>query len=160
MAQVYIRICEAAALNKLWRKEEALATFAKALAIAAPDGVVMPFVENGGWIDELLLAMQKEGQYRGFIDKILEISRSVSPQLQAIAAKLESDDGKKNLTEREKEIAELVAAGLSNRAIAKKLNIAAVTVQKTMTRIFIKLAVSNRTALTKLLIEQKKFKMY
>jgi ATP-dependent transcriptional regulator len=156
LAEVYIRISEAAALDKLWRREEALAALAKALAIAAPDGVVMPFAENGEWIAELLLELQRAGQYRDFIGKVLEISRPVIPNLQAIAAKLESDDGKTSLTGRETEIAELVAAGLSNRAIAKTLNLAAVTIGKTLTNIFIKLGVSNRTALTNLLGEQRK----
>jgi two-component system, NarL family, nitrate/nitrite response regulator NarL len=49
------------------------------------------------------------------------------------------------LTEREKEILELVAAGLSNKRIALKLDTHEKTVKHYMTRILAKLRMSNRT---------------
>jgi LuxR family maltose regulon positive regulatory protein len=94
LAQVYAHIYEAAAAARLGRREEAAATLEKALAIAAPDGLVMPF-------------------------------------------------------------AELVAAGLSNRAVGNTLYIAEITVKKALQKIYKKLGVSGRTALTKIMVEQK-----
>ncbi len=155
LAQIYIRICEAAALARLGRQQAAQAALAEALDLAAPDGVVMPFVENGEYIAELLAELQTAGRHRDFIGRIREMYPPVAEKWCAIAAKLDSEHVKPSLTRREAEIAALVAAGLSNQAVGKTLNITKETVKKTLRNIFIKLGVSNRTALTRVLIEQQ-----
>ena len=73
----------------------------------------------------------------------------------AINAKLGSGCKAARLTRREREIAELVAAGLSNRAIGETLFLAEITIKKALQSIFAKTDVKSRTALTKLMIEQE-----
>ncbi|MBP2628241.1 MAG: ATP-dependent transcriptional regulator [Firmicutes bacterium] len=53
-------------------------------------------------------------------------------------------------------VAELVATGLSNRVIGETLYIAEVTVKKVLQSIFVKMGINSRTALTKIVVEQKK----
>jgi non-specific serine/threonine protein kinase len=55
------------------------------------------------------------------------------------------DDGSVELTERELEVAELVAAGMSNRAVAARLVVSPRTVDGHMERILAKLAFTSRT---------------
>jgi DNA-binding CsgD family transcriptional regulator len=55
--------------------------------------------------------------------------------------------GKQELTTREREIAELVAAGLANKEIAARLFVTVNTVEKTLSRAYAKLGVHSRTAL-------------
>jgi RNA polymerase sigma factor (sigma-70 family) len=55
-------------------------------------------------------------------------------------------DGLEDLTRREREVLTCVAAGISNREIAKKLSISEQTVKTHLTRIFAKLQVTNRLA--------------
>lgn len=58
------------------------------------------------------------------------------------------------LTKREREIAELIAAGLRNRQIAERLQISRKTVETHQGRIFAKLAVTSRAALISRLAER------
>ena len=75
----------------------------------------------------------------------------LSPLLSArmVASMLHrEDDGKPgidDLTDREREILRLVAAGFSNKRIGRELDLHEKTVKHHMTRIFAKLKVSNRT---------------
>jgi ATP-dependent transcriptional regulator len=154
LAQVYTGILAAAALDRLGRRDEALAALEKALAIAAPDEVVMPFVENGDWIAGLLAALEA-GQHAAFIGRIQKMYPPIAARWREIAARLSAEDGKPAFTKREAAIADLVAAGLSNQAIGKRLNIAEDTVKKTLKKIFVKLGVSNRATLTRIVTEQK-----
>jgi len=55
--------------------------------------------------------------------------------------------GKQELTTREREIAELVAAGLANKEIAERLFVTVNTVEKTLSHAYAKLGVHSRTAL-------------
>lgn len=155
LAQVYIRICEAAALARLGRRQDALAALGQAFDLAAPDGVVMPFVENGEDIAALLAELSAAGRHRDFIGRIQELYPPIAERWRAIAAKLESAGGRPSLTEREATVAELVAAGLSDQAVGKTLHIAEVTAKKALHSAYRKLGVSNRAALTRVMLEQQ-----
>jgi LuxR family maltose regulon positive regulatory protein len=155
LAQVYIYICEAAALTRIGRQPDALVSLRRAIDLAAPDGIVMPFVENGEYIEELLAELQTAGPQPDFIAGIRELYPPVAEKWRTIAAKLSGSGGKPRLTEREAAVAELVAAGLSDKAVGKKLNIAEVTAKKALHRAYRKLGVSNRAALTRVMLEQK-----
>jgi DNA-binding NarL/FixJ family response regulator len=54
-----------------------------------------------------------------------------------------------SLTETERQIAELVAAGLSNKEVAARLFIAVRTVESTLSRVYEKLGVRSRTELAR-----------
>jgi len=155
LGQVYIYIYVAAAKLKLGRHEDAGVTLQEALAIAAPDQLSMPFVENSEYIVEILAVLEKNGYYSEFIGRIGEIFWSIAKNREGMLAKLSNSNSKLTLTDRECAIAELVATGLSNMAIGKTLYIAEVTVKKALQSIFVKLGISSRTALAKIMIEQK-----
>jgi DNA-binding NarL/FixJ family response regulator len=55
------------------------------------------------------------------------------------------------ITDREREVATLVAAGLSNREIGDRLNVSARTVEGHLYRIFTKLGIADRDDLARLL---------
>ena len=155
LGQVYIYIYEAAAKFKLGRYEDGLATLRQAVAIAAPDRVQMPFVENGEYIADGLVALESDGYWPEFIGMIREAFPPIAGNCAAMKAKLGSGCKAGRLTKREREIAELVAAGMSNRAIGEALFLAEITVKKALQSIFAKTDVKSRTALTKLMVEQE-----
>jgi DNA-binding NarL/FixJ family response regulator len=64
-----------------------------------------------------------------------------------VVEKRGGDSGIQALTGREREISELVALGLQNKAIAARLHISETTVRHHLTSIFVKLDVSNRLEL-------------
>jgi len=155
LGQVYTYIYEAAAKFKLGHQGDARATLQKALDIAAPDQVIMPFVENGEYIIDMLIILEKNRRYAEFIGRVRDVFPSIAISRDAMSAKLNSADRQPVFTEREWSIAELVATGLSNRDIGKTLHIAEVTVKKALQNIFVKIGVSSRTALAKIVIEQR-----
>jgi two-component system, NarL family, nitrate/nitrite response regulator NarL len=59
------------------------------------------------------------------------------------------------LTERERQIAKLVSAGLSNKAVGQQLNLAAGTIKVHLHNIYQKLEISNRTTLTALAVSDQ-----
>ena len=83
-----------------------------------------------------------------------ERSQNLSPNGQAIdAAKIEKLLGL--LTERESQIVRLVSEGLSNKEIARQLNISGGTVKVHLHNIFQKLEISNRTVLATIALLQR-----
>ena len=59
------------------------------------------------------------------------------------------------LTKRERQIAELVSAGLPNKEVGRQLDLTAGTVKVHLHNIFSKLAINNRTALTELAVSAR-----
>ena len=152
---VYTHIYTAAAYHRLEHHQEAQAVLRQAVEIAAADQLIMPFVENGEDIGPILDELAKTEPYAGFIGRVKEIYTAFAPKLVAMRTAGEPDNAVASLTAREREIAGLVAAGLSNQAIAKQLIIEETTVKKTLQNIYAKLGIGSRTMLARLIIERK-----
>ncbi len=155
LGQVYTYIYEAAAKFRLGWHDDARATLCKALDIASHDQVIMPFVENSEYIVDMLNHLEREGHYSNFIDKIRERFPQIIKQRDTMLKEISFKNGRSLLTEREWAIAELVATGLSNRVIGETLYIAEITVKKVLQSIFAKMGINSRTALTKIVVEEK-----
>lgn len=121
--------------------------------------VMLTVSESGGDV-----ARAMRGGARGYVLKGVEAGslaeilaeiaageRYVSPALSARLLSDGAEPGPANgrsldaLDERQRRILDLVSAGLSNKEIAIELNLQEKTIKHQMTRIFSKLAVSNRT---------------
>lgn len=72
LVALHIRIQTAAAYEMLGKTEEAHALLAKALSDAAPDGFVMPFVENYGYLEQMLAREIRNG----LITRIIELGEA------------------------------------------------------------------------------------
>lgn len=136
---------EALALQALveWRRGEragAMAALERALRIAEPEGYVRLFIDFGLPIARLLQEAQSRGVLTDYTTMLLDafgedifiptISEGALPE---------------PLTQREEEVLELLAAGLTNREIGEQLVISPGTVKKHVANIYGKLGVSNRT---------------
>jgi LuxR family maltose regulon positive regulatory protein len=155
LGKVYTHIYVAAAHLRLQHRHEALAALRQAADIAAADGLIMPFVENGGHISAIFGELHKDERYAGFVTKVRKTYASFAKKLAAMRAAEEPGDGVASLTARECEVADLVAAGLSNQAIARELIIEETTVKKTLQNIYAKLGISSRTVLARMMLEGK-----
>lgn len=154
LGHVYTYIYVAVAHYRLKHDQEAQLSLKQAIDIAAPDQLIMPFVENGEYISSILIALEKDGQYAEFIGSVRKLYTVFSKRVEDMRANMEQSSGISNLTARERQIAELVAQGLSNYSVAEKLNIAEVTVKKALQNIYGKLGINSRTVLAKIMIEQ------
>jgi DNA-binding CsgD family transcriptional regulator len=80
--------------------------------------------------------------------------RSLGVRLQAGAARAGEASGIATLSEREREIAELVAQGRSNKEVGVTLYLSAKTIENHLSRIYAKLGVRSRVELTALLARE------
>ena len=148
LVALHLRVQTAAAYGKLGKTEEARAWLEKALSDAAPDGLVMPFVENYDYIKPLL-ARETQSPLAAQIMALGEAARARS---MAIVRPAVFDA----LTTREYEIVELMGQRLSNREIAEKLYLSEGSVKQYVNQIYSKLHIegdtrTKRTQLTALL---------
>lgn len=155
LGQIYTYIYAAVAYHRLKRREEARDTLRQAAAIAAPDQFILPFVENGDEIGPILGELETEECYAEFAASVKAAYAAFTPRLAAMRAAGQPGDAMDSLTPREREVAGLVADGLSNQAIAKQLIVEETTVKKTLQNIYAKLGIGGRTMLARLIIEQK-----
>ncbi|MEY9375093.1 response regulator [Rhizobium leguminosarum] len=85
---------------------------------------------------------------RGLAEAIRTVvrgSRYISPSIRAKMVEKTLLDRPGSLTPRETEVMELVAEGLTNKHIARRLNLQEKTIKHHMTEILLKLGASNRT---------------
>ena len=146
LAQIYTYIYIAAASARISRTDDAVAALEQALYFAMPDQVYMPFVENGDIIKPLLEGLKTQGKYADNITKILVLYEQYHTAVENMI-KENSMQSKVALTERENEIARLVAQGFSNKEIGKYLYISENTVKTQLKNIFKKLGINSRTLL-------------
>jgi ATP/maltotriose-dependent transcriptional regulator MalT len=147
-----IRIWMALAFHALGELRAARLAIEPALALAAPEGYVRSFVDEGAPMLELLLEARGRDNVPAYVEKLLaafadfrfqiadcrlEPKQSAIYNLQSAMVEL--------LTERELKVLRLIADGASNRAIAEQLVITVGTVKRHITNLFGKLGVRSRT---------------
>ena len=137
LVALHLRVQTAAAYGKLGKIEEARAWLEKALSDAAPDGFVMPFVENYDYIKPLL-ARETQSPLAAQIMALGEAAqaRSMASVRPAVLGAL---------TTREYEIVELMGQRLSNREIAEKLYLSEGSVKQYVNQIYSKLHIEGDT---------------
>ena len=137
LVALHLRVQTAAAYGKLGKIEEARAWLEKALSDAAPDGLVMPFVENYDYIKPLL-ARETQSPLAAQIMALGEAAqaRSKASLRPAVLGAL---------TTREYEIVELMGQRLSNREIAEKLYLSEGSVKQYVNQIYSKLHIEGDT---------------
>ena len=137
LVALHVRIQTAAAYARLGKPEEARAELKKALSDAEPDGFVMPFVENYGFLQPLLAQEIKSE----LIAKIAGLGEAAGARSAASARPAAFAA----LTPREFEIVELMTQRLSNREIAEKLYLSEGSVKQYVNQIYSKLHMEGDT---------------
>ena len=137
LVALHVRIQTAAAYARLGKTEEARAELKKALSDAEPDGFVMPFVENYGFLQPLLAQEIKSE----LIAKIAGLGEAAGARSAASARSAAFAA----LTPREFEIVELMTQRLSNREIAERLYLSEGSVKQYVNQIYSKLHIEGDT---------------
>ena len=142
---------QACALDIQGSREAAVNILVKALTLAEQEGFVRVFVDEGEVMRSLLVAARKlvgdlaSIPLKVYISKLIEaFPTSLAHNVVALSPD-EKESLVEPLTARELEVLLLVAAGDSNRTIAKKLVITVSAVKKHTGNLFGKLNVNSRT---------------
>jgi LuxR family maltose regulon positive regulatory protein len=154
-------VIEARALQALARsaggdQAAALGVLAEALALAAPEGYVRVFVDEGppmaALLHKLLVGRRQEqvalagAVPREYLARLVEAFEQAGLPIRAPAGRGVVVAGLvEPLTARELEVLQLLAVGAPNRAIAEQLVVTQETVKKHLSHLFDKLGAANRT---------------
>jgi LuxR family maltose regulon positive regulatory protein len=120
---------------------QALSALGEALTRAAPEGYVRSLVDLGPAMAPLLREAAAQGITPDYANDLLS-ALSVS---EGISAPSRAQPLVEPLSDRELEVLTLVAEGLSNRDVGRRLHIAESTVKSHLNHVYGKLAVDNRT---------------
>lgn len=144
--QLKVMLLQTIVYYEIGEKEEALQVLSNALALAKPGGIIRIFVDEGLAMARLLyeaLSYEIEPEY---VRRLLEaFPVSDSQQLPQAKLKRSNSEGLDSLSEREIEVLQLIAEGLSNQEVADRLYLSLYTVKVHARNIYSKLDVKNRT---------------
>jgi len=123
----------------------ALAALERSLALAEPEGYIRIFIDEGPPMAQLLSTAASPGTMPDYAARLLAAFESQVPMDQEKSLPGETQPLIEPLSERELEVLELIAQGLSNREIGQRLFIALNTVKGHNRKIYGKLQVQRRT---------------
>jgi LuxR family maltose regulon positive regulatory protein len=132
---IQILILQALTLHSLGHREESIRQIARALLLAQPEGYIRSFIDQDPAMAVILRNAAALGHSPNYVQVLLSIYG------ESVANDVILDP----LSERELEVLQLIADGLSNPQIAKSLIIAVSTVKTHVNKIYSKLGVRTRT---------------
>ena len=155
LVALYIRLQTASAYEALGNRAMARKLLARALEDAEPDGFVLPFAENAPYLMNHYSALSRELE-TPFAASVCELSERWLSRQQTSGSRQEPIEALRELSERERSVAQLMALRKTNREIAETLFLSEGTVKQYINRIYSKLqltgtAQEKRRALTALL---------
>lgn len=143
---IEILILQALSLQSRGDIDQALSILDQALIIAEPLGFIRVFVDEGPRIARLLYESLARGIAPDYIRRLLA-AFPVDESVQAGPTKHPDQSGLvEPLSERELEVLQLIAEGLTNSEVASRLFLSLNTIKVHTSNIYSKLAVNNRTS--------------
>ena len=140
-------ILQALAYQMCQEATQALDALLEAVRLAEPEGYIRCFVDEGTSMETLLSCLYQRECKRGptlYLDRLLAAFRQESKAHILAEEYAEAQRQSKLLSERERQVLQLLEQGASNQEIAQELVIAYDTVKRHVNHIFSKLGVSNR----------------
>jgi len=142
---IEILVLQALAHEALGDTSSALISLERALTQAEPEGYVRIFVDEGMPMALLMSAAAAHGIMPGYTGKLLAVFEAEQHKIEGISYLPPAQPLIEPLSQRELEVLQLMALGLSNREISERLFLALSTVKGHNRRIFGKFGVQRRT---------------
>lgn len=139
-------ILQSLAYEAAGESERSVQLLDEALALAAPGGLIRLFVDEGAPMARLLYDALARGVEPGFVRQLLAAFPAASAKSAQTSPPPEVEAGfVEPLSEREIEVLQLIAEGLTNQEVANRLYLSLHTVKVHARNIYGKLGVKNRT---------------
>ena len=135
---ITVHILQASVALRAGERDIARELLARAVKRAAPQALYRPFLDEDP--DTLALLPEVRSVAHAFVSQLCSDAASIRPNPQHADSYLVEP-----LSDREKQVLDLIAAGLANREIADELVIAPGTVKRHINHIYAKLGVRRRT---------------
>lgn len=142
LVALQVRIQTAAAYAALGKRPEARSLLGQALRAAAPDGLLLPFAENGRGLRPLLEGGAWEADLGDFPQRAADCIAAYEARCAALCTPGGGPAALVGLTGREREIAALIAARLTNGEIARRLFLSDGSVKQYVHQIYAKLGLT------------------
>jgi len=143
---IEILILQALAFQARGDTDWAMTTLGKALTLAEPRGFIQIFLDEGPPMARLLYEAVTRGIAPAYARRLLSAFPVAEPeQTEALKIKAPQSELVEPLSERELEVLQLIAEGLTNPEIASRLFLALNTVKAHTRNIYGKLGIHNRT---------------
>lgn len=144
LAEICVTLDLAVAQSRLGRESDGVDTLVRALDLALPDGLYLPFAENadllGSLLDKALSGKEADGRR-----ELLELRARYGRGRERLLSGLPGKEGRPGgLTSREYEVARRVAEGKNNGEIAVELFLSENTVKYHLKSVFRKLQIGSR----------------
>jgi LuxR family maltose regulon positive regulatory protein len=138
-------VLQTVALSASGDKERALGVLGEALALAEPHGFMRVFLDEGVPMFQLLSEATAREMMPNYTGKLLAAFEAEKQKIANSSPQMSAQPLLEQLSPRELEVLQLIAQGLSNDEIGKRLFLALDTVKGHNRRIFDKLQVQRRT---------------
>ena len=140
-----VMVLQAVALHAHGEKDKAVQLLGDALALAEPGGFIRIFVDEGLPMAQLLSEAAARGIMPDYVGKLLAAFEAEEQKSEDKSDLPPAQPLIEPLSQRELEVLQLIAQGLSNREISERLFLALSTVKGHNRKIFDKLQVQRRT---------------
>lgn len=140
-----VMLLSAVAHHALDEKDEALQLLGNALTLAEQGGFIRIFIDEGAPMYQLLSEAAAQGMVPGYTSKLLAAFEAATQKIKDKSSLPSAQPLIESLSQRELEVLQLIAQGLSNHEISDRLFLALDTVKGHNRRIYDKLQVQRRT---------------
>lgn len=140
-----MRVLEALAHQAQGEKDQAVQLIDEALRLAEPSGFIRLFVDEGPTMARLLSEGSAQGIMPDYVNKLLAVFEAEKQKNKEPSSLSSVQTLVEPLSQRELEVLQLIAQGLSNHEIGERLFLALDTVKGHNRRIYDKLQVQRRT---------------
>ncbi|GHO62873.1 helix-turn-helix transcriptional regulator [Ktedonobacter sp. SOSP1-52] len=129
-----VQALQASALFELQKHQQAVQLLSETLNLAGSEGYLRTFLDLGEPLHKLMQRMERAGNAKGYAHQLLDV----------FGGSLNLPEPRGSLSEREYEVLQLVATGMSNQAIADTLIVAVSTIKVHIRHLCQKLEAQNR----------------
>jgi LuxR family maltose regulon positive regulatory protein len=140
-----VMVLQAVAHHAHGEKDKAVQLLGEALALAEPGGFIRLFVDEGTRMAHLLSEARARGIMPDYTGKLLTVFEATDQKSEDKSCLSKAQPLIEPLSQRELEVLQLIAEGLSNREIGERLFLALSSVKGHNLNIFGKLQVQRRT---------------